>query len=163
MIPVISVVGAESNVGKTTVICKIIKELKARDYKVATIKHHKGNFDIDYPGKDTWEHYNSGADTVIISSPEKLARIERRYEEYELDEIISGINNVDIIITEGYKTCHKYKIEVARKCFSQKIISKETELFAVVTDFYVKNNIPKFSHENIKELVDLIEEKFLNK
>ncbi|WMJ78270.1 MULTISPECIES: molybdopterin-guanine dinucleotide biosynthesis protein B [unclassified Sedimentibacter] len=162
MIPVISVVGAESNVGKTTVICKIIRELKLRNYKVATIKHHKGDFDIDYPEKDTWKHYDSGADTVIISSPVKLARIERRSEEYKLDEIISGISNVDIIITEGYKTCHKHKIEVARKCFSQKIISKETELFAVVTDFYVKSNIPRFSHDDIKELVDLIEEKFLN-
>ena len=43
MIPVISIVSNKSNMGKTTVICKIIGELKSRGYRVATIKHHWGD------------------------------------------------------------------------------------------------------------------------
>lgn len=53
MIPVFSVIGSESGVGKTTILCKIIEELKKRGYKVATIKHHhRGDFEIDQPGKE---------------------------------------------------------------------------------------------------------------
>ncbi|MEK7750140.1 MAG: molybdopterin-guanine dinucleotide biosynthesis protein MobB, partial [Planctomycetota bacterium] len=37
-VPVISIVG-RSNSGKTTLIVKLVKELKSRGYKVATIKH----------------------------------------------------------------------------------------------------------------------------
>ena len=102
MIPVFSVVGSKSNVGKTTVLCNIIRELKARGYRVATIKHDLHGFDIDHPGKDTWLHAEAGADIVSISSSKKMAIIEKLEEEYTLDEMIEKIKNVDIIITEGY-------------------------------------------------------------
>ena len=161
MIPVLSIVGSQSGVGKTTILCKIIRELKKRGYKVATIKHHKGDFEIDYPGKDTWKHFESGADVVILASPTKLARIERLDKEYSLDEIISQINNVDIIITEGYKMENKPKIEVLRKDVSKELISKWEELIGVVTDFPIDKDIPQFSFEQVEDVVNLIENKFL--
>lgn len=43
MIPVFSIVSGQSNMGKTTLMCKIIKELKTRGYKIATVKHHWGD------------------------------------------------------------------------------------------------------------------------
>ena len=51
MIPVFSIIGSKSNTGKTMILCKIIKELKNRGYRVATIKHHMGDFEIDHPEK----------------------------------------------------------------------------------------------------------------
>lgn len=51
-IPVISVVG-KSDAGKTTLLIKLLPELKRRGYRVATIKHDTHGFDIDRPGKDT--------------------------------------------------------------------------------------------------------------
>lgn len=162
MIPVFSIIGAKSNVGKTTVLCKIIEELKYRRYRVATIKHHRGDFQMDYPEKDTWKHYQAGADMVILSSPVKFARIEKKENEYELDVIINEIKNVDIIITEGYKTENKPKLEVIRKEISNKLISKEEELFAIVTDFPLDIKKPQFGFEETKQIVDFIEEKFLH-
>ena len=161
MKPIISVVASKANMGKTTVICQIISDLKKRGYKVATIKHHKGDFEIDYRNKDTWHHYNSGADTVILSSPKKLAKIERREEEYTLDEIASTIENVDIIITEGYKYENKPKIEIIRKEIDTNLISPENQLFAIVANFFIDTKTPQFDFNNIEELVDLIEGKFL--
>jgi len=162
MIPVFSIVGSESGVGKTTVLCEIIKELKQRGYKVATIKHHhRGDFEIDKPGKDTWKHAQAGADVVVISSEVKIAKIEKLEEECRLNDIVKDIKNVDIIITEGYKSENKPKLEVIRREISEKLYSKDEELFCIVTDFSLKNKIPQFNFGEIKEVVDLIEKKFL--
>ena len=162
MIPVFSIVGSESGVGKTTVLCELIGELKKRGYKVATIKHHhRGDFEIDKPGKDTWKHAQAGADVVVISSEVKIAKIEKLEEECRLDDIVKDIKNVDIIITEGYKDENKPKLEVIRKEISEKLYSKDEELFCIVTDFLLENKVPQFDFGEIKEIVDLIEKKFL--
>ena len=162
MIPVFSIVGSESGVGKTTVLCEIIGELKQRGYKVATIKHHhRGDFEIDKPGKDTWKHAQAGADVVVISSEVKIAKIEKLEEECSLDDIVKDIKNVDIIITEGYKGENKPKLEVIRREISEKLYSKGEELFCIVTDFSLENKVPQFDFGEIKEIVDLIEKKIL--
>lgn len=161
MIPVFSVVGNESNVGKTTVLCGIIKELKLRGYRVATIKHNVSGFELDYKGKDTWKHWRAGADIVAISSQNKMAIIEKLENEYSLDEIIDKITDVDIIITEGYRNEHKPKLEVFRKEIGGGINSRDEELFGIITDMPLNKNIKQFSFYQIKEVVDLIEDKFL--
>lgn len=51
MIPVISIVG-KSNVGKTTLLEKLLRELKRRGYKVATVKHDVHGFDIGFTATD---------------------------------------------------------------------------------------------------------------
>lgn len=163
MIPVISVVGSNSNVGKTTVLCDIIKELKSRGYRVGTIKHDIHDFDIDYPGKDTWMHAKAGADIVTISSPKKLAIIEKLEEEFSIDEVISKIRNVDIIITEGYKAENKPKIEIFRNGISKDIFSNREEVFAIITDISIDRRVPQFSIYEIVKLVDLIETIFLKR
>lgn len=163
MIPVISIVGKRSNVGKTTVICKIVRELKDRQYKVATIKHHhKGDFEIDVPGKDSWKHAQAGSDLVVLSSTAKIARIEKTQYEHSLDEIIKTIKNVDIILTEGYRDEDKFKIEVLRKGLSEELISDRKYLLCVVSDFEIKEDILQFNLEQSKEIVDFLEERFLN-
>ncbi len=163
MTPLISIVASRSKMGKTTVLSMVVKDLKDRGYRIATIKHHRGDFEIDRPGKDTWNHFRAGSDIVIMSTPKKFARIENLEEEYKLDDIIKEIKGVDIIFTEGYKHENKPKIEVIRKEISEKLFSKEEDLQAIVTDFPIDNNIPQFNFDQIKELSDFIEEKFLNK
>lgn len=161
MIPVISIVGY-SNSGKTTVLTKIIAEIKARGYKVAIIKHHKGDFDIDHEGKDTYEHMKAGADTTILSSPNKFAIVSKVESEKKLDELISYIEDVDIIITEGYKKEKKPKIEVFRKLNnSERIKGIEKELIAIVSDDDITEDIPKFSLKDIKSIVDFIERGYI--
>lgn len=163
MIPVLSVIASKSNVGKTTVLCDIIRELKHKGYRVATIKHDVHGFDIDHPGKDTWLHAEAGADIVAISSAKKMAIIEKVEDEYSLEEVISKIKNVDIIITEGYKTENKPKIEILRREVSTDIFSKADELFAIISDYPIDNDIPQFDFSEVKKLVNLIESNFLKK
>ncbi len=160
MAKIISFVG-KSNVGKTTHLEKVIRELKSRNYKVAIIKHDVHGFDIDKPGKDTWRHAQAGADSVVISSPNKFAVIEKVNNEKSLDEIAEKIQNVDIIITEGYKRADKPKIEIVRKERSSEPICPEDQLVALVTDCEINMNVPKFGFNEVSQLVDLIEEKFI--
>jgi len=160
-IPILSVVG-RSGVGKTTLIETLIPELKKRGYRVATIKHHAHpGFEIDQPGKDTWRHAQAGSDHVVIAAPDKIANIRLLDEEMTLDQIISEINDVDIILTEGYKRAGKPAIEVVRKEKGLELLCGPEQLFAIATDTKLDSNTPQFSLDAASELCDSIEQHFL--
>jgi molybdopterin-guanine dinucleotide biosynthesis adapter protein len=160
MIPVISVVG-KSNVGKTTLVEKLIKEIKSRGYKVATVKHDVHGFDIDVPGKDTWRHAQAGSDVVVISSPQKLAMISKVEEELSLDQVCERISGVDLIMTEGYKRETKPKIEVFRKGVYDELLCSPDELIAIATDVEFDLGVPCYGLDDAQGLVDRIVELFL--
>lgn len=140
-IPVISFVG-KSDSGKTTLLEKVIKELKKKSIRLAIIKHDAHQFEIDHPGKDTWRHGQAGADIVVISSPNKMALIEKRETELSLDQLIDRISQVDIIITEGYKKENKPKIEVFRSAAHRELISRPEELIAIASDLPWEIGVP---------------------
>lgn len=162
MIPVISVVGY-SNSGKTTALVKIIEQLKKRGRKVATIKHHKGDFKMDHEGTDTFKHMKAGSNTTILSSPNKFALISKVDREKSLDELIEMINDVDIIITEGYKNENKPKIEVFRKANNkERVKGIKDELVAVISDDEITEDVEKFSFDNIDGLVNFIDSGYIS-
>ncbi|WP_425057766.1 Molybdopterin-guanine dinucleotide biosynthesis adapter protein [Sporomusa carbonis] len=161
MIPVISVVG-RSNAGKTTYLEKLIAEIKRRDYKVAVIKHHHCDFDIDKPGKDTWRHARAGADVVCLASPNKVAMIKKTSQELSLDQVIGYIDNVDIIFTEGYKQENKPKIEIYRQAAGNSPLGMKPELIAVVTDVVLYEEVPHFALDDAAAMADFLELKVLN-
>lgn len=159
MAKVINIVGSKSNVGKTFVMEGLIKELKKRNYKVATIKHDVHGFDIDHEGKDTYKHRMAGADTVIISSKARYAKIKEIQEEISLEEIIKDIiDENDIILVEGYKNSDLRKIEVYNTKLSEEIISPIDKLIAIASDeMFEYNDIAVLYKEDFISLVDLIE------
>lgn len=160
-IPIVSIVG-RSNSGKTTLIEKLIPELKRRGYRVATIKHHAHpGFEIDRPGKDTWRHAQAGSDHVLIVAPDKVASIRRVDRAPTLDEIAATITDVDIILTEGYKRANKPKIEVIRSARSREPLCHPDELLALATDTRLDLDVPQFDLDDAAGLVDMIEERFL--
>lgn len=160
-IPIICLVG-RSNVGKTTLLEKLIPELKRRGYRVATIKHHPHpGFEIDQPGKDTWRHTRAGSEQVVIVGPDKVASIRRVKREPTLDEIAVTISDVDLILTEGYKQSDKPKIEIIRAARSQEPVCSPEELLAIVSDVALPFDIPHFNMDNVTGLADLIETRFL--
>ena len=62
-----------SGAGKTTLIVRLIPELNRRGFRVSTIKHAHHGFDVDRPGKDTYEHRSAGAHEVLVASANRLA------------------------------------------------------------------------------------------
>ena len=162
MIPIVSIVG-KSDAGKTTLIEKLILELVRRGYRVATVKHDVHGFDVDREGKDSWRHKQAGAHTVVISSPEKLALIRDVDHDADLAEVRDKyIQDVDLILTEGFKRNNQPKIEVFRKEKHQELLcKKEDNLLAVASNQPLDVGVPCFDIDDARGLVDLIEEKFL--
>ena len=163
MIPVVSIVGKKKS-GKTTMIEKLIKELKSRGYRVATIKHDVHNFDMDHPGTDTWRHTQAGADCVTISSPHRVAMLKKVEDEWSLNQLVALNQDVDIILTEGYKRSDMPKIEVVRAERSQEHICRLEELLALATDTdLILPGIPSFDLDDSVGLVDLMEKQLMGK
>ena len=91
-----------SGSGKTTLIEKIVKKLSDEGIKVATIKHDVHGLDIDKEGKDSYRYSLAGANISIVSSQEMT--VFKYHDELKLEDIISKIENIDIIIVEGYSS-----------------------------------------------------------
>lgn len=105
-----------SGAGKTTLIARLIPELRERGLSVSTIKHAHKHFDVDYPGKDSHTHRVAGATEVLVSSPERFALMHelRGAEEPTLGKLISLLSPVDLVLVEGWKPLPIPKIEVHR-------------------------------------------------
>jgi molybdopterin-guanine dinucleotide biosynthesis protein B len=166
-VPIISIVG-RSGTGKTTLIEKLLRELKARGYRVATIKHDAHPFEIDQPGKDSWRHAQAGSDTVVISAADRLAMIKRLDREWSIDRIAGALlGDVDLVLTEGYKRSDKPRIEVSRRACGRELVSTASQLVALATDQPFNEgelaSVPQFQLDDAAGLVDLIEKRFLRR
>jgi molybdopterin-guanine dinucleotide biosynthesis protein B len=162
---VLSIVG-KSKAGKTTFLEKLIPEMRQRGYRVGTVKHDaQDHFEIDHKGKDTWRHREAGAQTVAIGSPSRFALTKMVKKELDLDTIVAGyFPDEDLVLTEGYKSGNKAKIEICRKALkSEPICSPAERLTAVVSDFSVELGVPCFDLEDVSGVADFIEERFLRK
>lgn len=158
--PIVSVVG-KSNSGKTTLLERLIRELKRRGYRVGTIKHDAHAFEIDRPGKDSWRHAQAGSDHVVISSPQRVASIRVVEREQALGELAAEMAGVDIVLTEGYKRGNAPKIEVSRRVRSSTLMCQPQELLALAADQPFDIDVPQYDLDDGQGLVDLIEAQFL--
>ena len=160
LIPAIGIVG-RSKTGKTTLIEKLIPLLGTKDIKVATTKHHPHDFEIDIPGKDTYRHKKAGARTVIISSPGKIAMVKDTGGDPSLKEIRSRyVDDVDLLIAEGYKKERIPKIEVfPRKEEVEPVCIDDGNLLAIVTDVPFSSRVPVFQRDDVGAIADFIIEK----
>lgn len=154
---IVCIVG-RSESGKTTLIEKLLRELKQRGHRVATIKHHTHpGLQIDRPGKDTWRHAQAGSDYIVIAGPDIIISIQRVSREPSLDEIAQSIPEVDIILAEGYKRSPNIKIEVVRAARSELPICGADELLAIATDVLLPLQVPQYGLDDAAGLVDLLE------
>ncbi len=162
MIPIVSIVG-KSNSGKTTLIEKLIPELNQRGYRVATVKHDVHGFEMDKEGKDSWRHRKAGTYCTVISSPEQLALIRTMDHDANLDEIRDRfIDDVDILITEGYKKDKAPKVEIFRREeHKEPLCMQDDKLVALVSNQKFDLGVPCLELDDIKGLADIVEQKFL--
>ena len=162
MVPVVSIVG-KSDSGKTTLIEKIVPILKRRGYRVGTVKHDVHGFEMDREGKDTYRHFHSGADATLISSPKKLALIQRVEREAPLEELVNRYYfDLDIVITEGFKRLNMPKIEVFRSTvYEQPLCGDGDNRMAIASDVAVEVDCPRFDINDAESIADFIEERFL--
>jgi molybdopterin-guanine dinucleotide biosynthesis protein B len=135
MIPIVAVVGWH-DVGKTTLIERLVRELKVHGLRIATVKHSGGGFAIDHEGTDTWRYAEAGSDVVVITGGGRIAILEQgRDDDMSLYDIVSRLPaGIDLVIAEGFKRASVPKIEVLRRDLPGERIADPGELLAMVSD-----------------------------
>ncbi len=157
---IVSIVG-HSNSGKTTLVEKLVRELKSRDYRIATVKHTPQEATFDEPGKDSWRHLQAGSDAAVVGSHDRIMLIKPVNSETVLDEIVRLLGeDFDIIIVEGFKQSDTPKIEVHRKETGPPIENLKN-LIAIATDEPLETETRQFSIEDTRGLADFIEDDFI--
>jgi len=160
MPPIVSIVG-KSKSGKTTLIEKLVRELKSRGYQVATIKHVHHSMTFDEKGKDSWRHIQAGSEATAVCSPDKFVLVKPVVKGVTLDEIASLLGeDYDIILTEGFKKGNAPKIEVHRRQVGSPF-GDFRKLVAIVTDEPLETKARQFSLEDVKGLANFLEKGFI--
>ena len=139
-----------SGSGKTTLSTKLIRNFTKIGINVGTLKHAHHKFDIDKPGKDSYNLRKAGAKPVIISSKERFALIQEndQNEEKSLFKMLEmfskePINKCDIIVVEGYKNENIPKLEVHRSIINKPFLFKnDKNIFAIASDNEKVTTIP---------------------
>ena len=105
-----------SGAGKTTLIRQVIAQLVGEGLQVATVKHAHHDFDIDRPGKDSWEHRKAGAAEVLVVSDTRWALMHELNgaPEPSLSDLLAKLAPADIVLIEGFKRSPIPKLEVFR-------------------------------------------------
>jgi len=165
-LPILGICAAGSNAGKTTLITKLIPELAKRNIRVSVIKHAHHKFDIDHPGKDSYQIREAGAVQTLIASSKRWALMTEVASEPDLEALISQINPdfADLILVEGFKQAPIPKIEVHRPSLNMPLlIGLEGNIVAVASDAPLELSLPVLDLNDVAQIADFIMQNVLKK
>jgi len=167
----IPVVGfaAYSGTGKTTLLTRVIPALAARQLRVGLVKHAHHKFDIDYPGKDSYRLRKAGASQVLVGSSQRWALMveHEKQGDQPLDFHVRKLEleNLDLVLVEGFKTAPFPKIEVWRPELGNPLLyENDRHIIAVVTDkpAALDTDLPVFTPDEAAAIADFIVDRFLD-
>lgn len=152
---IFSFVGS-SNSGKTTLISKIISELKNRNYSVGAVKYCLGGFDVDREGKDSYRFRENGADPVLLVSKESCVLFKNIDKEDYIILIKEYFRNEDFVIVEGGKTWKGIK-KIVVLGEKEKRLQLDSNPIAIVSDIPFGTDVSHFKSDEIKKIVNFME------
>ena len=126
-----------SGSGKTTLLKRVLPLLVGRGLRVTTLKHAHHEFDVDVPGKDSWEHRQAGASEVIVCSARRWVQMHELRDEPEpkLAQLLQRVSPCDLILVEGYKLERHPKLEVFRPALGKPALYlDDPRVLTVATD-----------------------------
>ncbi len=149
-----------SGAGKTTLIAKLIPGILARGLKVSTLKHAHHTFDIDRPGKDSYEHRMAGATEVLVASQMRFALMHELRGEAEprLPELLAKLSAVDLVIIEGWKREPHPKLEVFRASVGKPLIHPDDpHVVAIASDVPLPQaRVPRVALDDTAAIIDIL-------
>lgn len=106
-----------SGSGKTTLLRRLIPLLSGAGLRVAALKHAHHSFEVDHPGKDSYEFRAAGAGEVIVSSARRWVQMHELGTEPEatLAGLLRRVSPCDLVLVEGFKRQRHPKLEVFRR------------------------------------------------
>ena len=161
---------AYSGTGKTTLLTRLIPVLNRNGLKIGLIKHAHHHFDIDQPGKDSYELRKAGACEIMVASVKRWALVHESPErkgDPSLEELLPHLtlSELDLVLVEGFKHEPLAKIELHRPSLGKSLLyPNDTGIIAFATDIPPgeKIQLPVLDLNNIDEIADFIKDRFLN-
>jgi len=164
-IPVVGFV-APSGTGKTTLLRKLIPLLRESGLRAAAIKHTHHPFEMDQPGKDSYELRQAGAEQMLLASNRRWALlVENPRPEPSLNELLTHIDQVraDIILVEGFKHERFPKIELHRAATDAELwFPLDADIIAIATDEPLEEatHLPQFDINRPDEIARFLIQHF---
>ncbi len=148
------------NSGKTTLVESLISTFLQKGLSVSTIKHSHHNFQIDKKGKDSFRHRAAGAVETILASDLEWVKFSNKTPKKtsELDFYLNQLDDVDLVLVEGYKAGFHKKIEVFdEKSGKSPIFLKDSTVCAVaLAGQRLKTGLPVFDRNEINVISEFI-------
>jgi len=155
---------AFSGTGKTTLLTQLIPALKKRGLRIAVIKHAHHQFDVDKPGKDSYELRKAGASPMLIcSSRRTVIMIDNETEqEPELQELLAHIpaSSIDMVLVEGFKQWPFPKIELHRAATGKPLMyTEDNHIIAIAHDRVespLDTELPQLDINDLPSITDFV-------
>src|SRR6195256_966531 len=154
-----------SGAGKTTLLTRLIPHFTAKGLRVSVIKHAHHEFDVDVPGKDSWVHWQSGAEEVLVSSSRRWALMHelRDADEPKFSELLSKMSPVDLVLIEGFKREPHRKIEVHRAANGKPpLFPDDREIVGIASDTKLETRLPTVHLDDIPAIAALMQASAIN-
>lgn len=149
-----------SGSGKTTLLTGVLPLLVGRGLNVATLKHAHHSFDVDQPGKDSYEHRKAGASEVIVSSARRWVQLHEIGNEPEqtLLQLLQRVSPCDLILVEGFKSERHPKLEVFRQAVGKPPLHpQDPRIVAIASDRpFPDAVVPVVDINNVNAVAELI-------
>lgn len=149
-----------SGSGKTTLMVRLLRELDGRGIAVSTVKHAHHDFDIDKPGKDSYEHRAAGAREVMVTAARRWALMHEHRGEAEstFEEIVARMSPVDLLLIEGFKDHDHEKLEIHRRDAHTPLLAREDpRVVAVASDEPLPDlRVPVLDLDDVDGIADFI-------
>jgi molybdopterin-guanine dinucleotide biosynthesis protein B len=129
---------AWSGTGKTSLLEKVLPQLREAGVSVAVIKHSHHDFEIDKPGKDSYRLRQAGAVETLIASPHRWALVHENREPQEpvLADLVRHIDpGTELVLVEGFRHESFAKIELHREALNKPWLYPEDDsIIAIACD-----------------------------
>ena len=110
-------IAGHSGMGKTTLLERLIPELRSRGLTVSLIKHSHKDIEIDRRGKDSYRLREAGCGEVMLLGNARWALMHELRAEAppSLEYLLSRLQACDLVLIEGFKNGIYPKLEVWRE------------------------------------------------
>jgi molybdopterin-guanine dinucleotide biosynthesis protein B len=145
--PAVSIIGW-SGVGKTTLVERLVPELRSRGLRVGVVKHSSDAHPLHRSGSDTARFGQSGAALVAFATPVGVQLSVQEDPAHALLPLLEKFGDwVELVLVEGWKDGPLPKLEVWREGFGPLLAATRPDVLAVVTD---APKLPEGSPERLR-------------
>lgn len=141
-------IAAWSGTGKTTLLKQLLPLLRANGLRVGMLKHAHHEFDIDHPGKDSYELRKAGAERMLVASARRWALMVEAPQpgDVSLWDMLAqlGRDSLDLVLVEGFKHERFPKLELHRAAIGKPLLFPDDDaIIAVASDTPLDTALPQ--------------------